>query len=170
MSTYNCLLAMAGIVIFSACQSRGSESGVGQTAAAGTTTAARRDTSGAMASMPGMSGGTMDSGTNTMMDSMRIEMARMDAMTPSQMKSTMATHRQMAGNMLAQMNGEMRSMNMTADPAWTALVDSVRQDLVHMPDLSGAELKAFMTAHHARMQRLMAMHREMMGKMAGRAK
>jgi hypothetical protein len=120
-----------------------------------------------MAAMPGMSGSMTDSGMTRMMDSVRAEMTRMDALTPNQITSTMPAHRQVAGNMLAQMNSEMRSMNMAADPAWTALVDSVRQDLVRMPNVPGVQLKALMTAHRARMDRLMAMHRDMMGNTAG---
>jgi hypothetical protein len=83
------------------------------------------------------------------------------------MKANLAAHRQMAANMLAQMNGEMRAMNMSADAAWTALVDSVRQDLVRLPDASGAQLKTLVAAHHARMERLMTIHRDMMSKMSG---
>jgi hypothetical protein len=56
----------------------------------------------------------------------------------------------------------MRSTNMRGDPMWNALVDSVRQDLVHMPDMSGQELKTLMPAHQARVMRLMQMHQQMM--------
>jgi hypothetical protein len=62
------------------------------------------------------------------------------------------------------MSDQMWSMNMTGDPAWSALVDSVRQDLVHMPEMSAPELKTFMPAHQARVTRLMQMHRSMMAK------
>jgi hypothetical protein len=74
-------------------------------------------------------------------------------------------HRQMVASMLAQMNQQMRSMNMTGDPHWTALADSLHQDLVRMPEMSPVELEAFMPAHQARATRLMAMHRAMMGNM-----
>jgi len=117
--------------------------------------------------MNAMSGGmAMDSSMSRMIDSMRAEMTRMTSETPEQMKSMMSMHRQMAANILAQMNSEMRSMNMSGDAAWTALVDSVRQDLVRMPDLSGVQLRTFVTADRSRMERLMSMHRDMMGKMS----
>ncbi|HWG32546.1 MAG TPA: hypothetical protein VN650_00165, partial [Gemmatimonadaceae bacterium] len=159
------VIALISLALAGACQSRNANPRGGETTSTGATTAARTDTSGGMAGMPGIrantAGATMgsmmiDSSMMKMMDSMRTGMTRMDAMSPEQMKAMMASHRQMAGNMLAQMNSEMRSMNMSADPAWTALVDSVRQDLVRMPDVSGPQLKTFMTAHHARMDRLMA--------------
>jgi hypothetical protein len=84
---------------------------------------------------------------------------------PDRMMTMMPQHRQMAANMLAQMNREMRDMNMTADESWTATVDSLREDLTRMPEMTPAEMQALMPAHHARMQRLMGMHREMMGEM-----
>jgi hypothetical protein len=52
----------------------------------------------------------------------------------------------------------MKRMNMSGDPAWNATVDSLRQDLKHMPEMSGQELKRLMPAHHARLMRLMDMH------------
>jgi hypothetical protein len=67
--------------------------------------------------------------------------------------------------MLARMNREMRDMNMTADAAWNATVDSLRQDLTRMPELTGSELEAIMPGHRARMMRLMEMHRTMMSEM-----
>ena len=154
-TTVACLVFVIG------CHSRGTSSGAGET------TTTRPDTSGGMSGMNAMSGGmAMDSSMSRMIDSMRAEMTRMTSETPEQMKSMISMHRQMAANILAQMNSEMRSMNMSGDAAWTALVDSVRQDLVRMPDLSGAQLRTFVTAHRTRMERLMSMHRDMMGKMS----
>ena len=123
-------------------------------------TAARADSAGGMGGM-GMSG-MMGAG---MMDSMQAHMGMMDTVSGERMKQMLPMHRQMAANMLSQMNSEMRSMNMAANTAWTATVDSLRQDLVRMPDMGGAELKALMPAHHGRMRRLMEMHRDMMAKM-----
>ncbi len=65
--------------------------------------------------------------------------------------------------MLAQMNREMREMDMAGDEAWTATVDSLRQDLTRMPEMSRDEMAATMPGHRARMNRLMEMHRSMMG-------
>jgi hypothetical protein len=120
----------------------------------------RRDSSGGMTGMSGMAGmqGMMD---GAMMDSMQTQMRMMDGMSASQMKAMLPMHRQMAANMLSQMNAQMKKMNMPANTAWTATMDSVRQDLVHFPELSAQELKSAMPAHHARMTRLMQMHRDM---------
>lgn len=156
------LLALA-LVISAACESRNAkQNGAGQTTAAARS--APPDTAkGAtgMSGMPGMSGGTgtMNGG---LMDSMRAEMTGMHGMTPEQLKVAMPAHRQMTANMLAQLNADMRSMNMTGDLAWNALVDSVRHDLVQMPDLPAAQLPTFFRSHTARVNRLMAMHQTMM--------
>ena len=108
--------------------------------------------SGAVSGMSGMK--------NTMGD-MQKQMDGIMKATPTQMKAMMPAHRQMAANMLGEMTAEMRKMNMSGDAAWTAAVDSVRQDLLHMPELNGRELEAAMPAHHSRMMRLMTMHQAM---------
>ncbi|MGH7466063.1 MAG: hypothetical protein ACREK1_12855 [Longimicrobiales bacterium] len=113
--------------------------------------------------MEGMEGmGTMQDG---MMDEMMAQMQMMDGAGADSVQAMMPMHRQMAANMLARMNREMRDMNMTADAAWSATVDSLRQDLTRMPELTGSELEAMMPGHHARMMRLMEMHRTMMSEM-----
>ena len=116
---------------------------------------------GGMAGTAGMQGMM----SPAMADSMQAEMRAMAAMTPDQMAAMLPIHRQMVGNMLAQMSSDMRSMNMPADAAWTALTDSVRQDLIRLPDMSKTELKQTLTAHLARVTRLMQMHKDMMAKM-----
>ena len=77
------------------------------------------------------------------------------------LKGMLPTHRQMAADLLAEMGREMRQMNMVAPPEWTAVVDSVRQDLVHMPEMGATELRVAMPAHEARLGRLMQMHQAM---------
>jgi hypothetical protein len=149
------VLAAFGAVVLAACRSANDETAGRQD------TAGRADSAGGMAGMPGM-GGMMGAG---MMDSMQTHMRMMDTMSADQMKAMLPMHRQMAANMLSRMNQDMRSMNMPGDQAWNATVDSLRQDLTLMPELSGQALKAMMPAHHARMTRLMQMHRDMMGRM-----
>ena len=114
----------------------------------------------------GMNGMDMSSMQSTgMMNEMMSNIQMMQDMTGDGMIAMMPAHRQMAANLLAQMNQEMRAMNMASDAQWDATVDSVRQDLTLMPVMSAAEMEAFMPAHHRRMMRLMEMHRAMMGSM-----
>lgn len=116
-----------------------------------------------MGGMSGMGGGMMAQ----MMPRMMTHMRMMQGASADSMAAMMPMHRQMVANMLAQMNGEMRGMQMPADARWTATADSLRQDLVRMPELSAPELKAMMPAHLERVKRLMDMHRGMMGSAGG---
>lgn len=116
------------------------------------------DSAAPMHDMPGMGGGDMAPG-------MRQHMSMMQGVSADSMKAMMQSHRQMAANMLSQMNQQMRSMNMPADTAWNALADSLRADLTRLPELSGAGLQRLMTEHHQRINRLMDMHAAMMKNM-----
>ena len=111
---------------------------------------------GGMGGMGGMQGGDM-------MTQMQQHLRLMTGASGDSLEAMLPTHRQMTANMLAQMNQQMQGMHMTASAQWSALVDSLRQDLVHMPEMSPKELKDFMPAHRARITRLMGMHRSMMG-------
>ena len=126
--------------------------------ASGTTTGA---TAGGMAGHDMSAMGNLTS----MMDSMTAHMRAMDAASSASLQTMVPMHRQMAANMVSQMNSEMRGMNMQGDTRWTALMDSVRQDLARLPDVPAAQLKTFMTAHHGRLSRLMQSHRDMMTSM-----
>jgi hypothetical protein len=125
-------------------------------------TGAARDTGG-MAGMAGMAGMTMESAR--MMDEMGPHLRALDGAGADSLRAALPAHRQRVANMIAQMNREMRDMNMAADAAWGATVDSLRQDLTRMPELSPGELAALMPGHRARVERLMASHREMVGRM-----
>jgi hypothetical protein len=111
--------------------------------------------------MTGMTG--MMSGA--MMDSMAAHMRGMDTVSAANLEAMVPMHRQMAANMIAQMNSEMRGMNMQADASWTALMDSVRQDLVRLPELNAQQVMTFMPDHRGRLMRLMQRHRDMMKNM-----
>lgn len=156
-------LALLGATALTACQSN-AKARTDSTAPAheaGSLEGARKDTAHPMASMPGMAG----SASSGMMDSMETHMRAMTTAGTDQLKAMVPEHRQMVANMISQMNQEMRSMSMPATAAWTATMDSVRQDLIHLPDMSATDLKVMMPAHHARITRLLQMHRDMMGKM-----
>ena len=117
-----------------------------------------------MQGMPGM-GGMQRGGMMEMMTQMQSQMQMMQGMSADSMHAALPQHRQISANMLAQMNREMQGMNMAGDTAWNATVDSLRQDLTRMPEMSAQELHAFMPEHQRRMMRLMEMHRTMMGRM-----
>ena len=157
------LITLTGLLLASACSSKPAAS----TDTAGRPAAAAPPADSAKAGgMPGMAGmqgmhGMMSSAS---MDSMHAEMQKMQGMTADQMAAMLPMHRQMAANMLSKMTADMRSMNMPADAAWTATTDSVRQDLTRLPELSKEQLNQALPAHHARMMKLMQMHKDMMAK------
>lgn len=118
------------------------------------------DSGMAMPGMNGQMGGMMSGG---MMDDMQQHMQRMMGAGADSMQSMMPMHRQMTANMLLMMNREMQEMNMTADTGWSATMDSVRRDLVRMPEMGSWELRELMPTHRDRVMRLMEMHQSMMG-------
>ncbi|HEV2086579.1 MAG TPA: hypothetical protein VGR09_16010 [Gemmatimonadales bacterium] len=137
-------------------------------------TEATRDTGGMMGRMDsgGMGMAHMDSGGMemgnmqgmTMMSGMRAHMDSMMRMSPQQMQAMMARHQQMMSSMMDGMGADMRNMKMSGTPEWSALTDSVKQDLADLPNLKGQQLSARMRAHNDRVKRLIAMHEKMMAK------
>jgi hypothetical protein len=111
--------------------------------------------SGQMRGIPGM-------GSAGMMPMMKAQMDSMMRMKPDQMSGMMATHERMMSQMMDQMGGQMRQMRMSATPGWSALMDSVKQDLAELPGLKGQALSTRMRAHADRARRLMTMHQQMM--------
>lgn len=153
-------LAVTGILVLSACSSKDT-SMENATTAAESGVAIKAPPAGDTAGMKGMPmGGMMGS---AMTDSMQSHMRKMESVPAGQMKAMLPAHRAMVADMLLEMNADMRKMGMGSDPKWTALTDSIRQDLTGMPDMSGTQLKSFIPQHDARVMRLMDMHRSMMG-------
>ncbi|CAN5806391.1 hypothetical protein BH24GEM1_BH24GEM1_20490 [soil metagenome] len=134
------------------------------------------DSAGMMSHMDsgGMGMGHMDSGGMgmggmnmqgmAMMPGMRAHMDSMMRMSPRQMQAMMARHQGMMSEMMDGMGADMRGMRMSGSPEWTALTDSVKQDLAALPSLTGQALSARMRSHAERVRRLLAMHGQMMGK------
>ena len=110
-------------------------------------------------SMPGMAG--MHAGDTTMAAMMAHMQAVMDTASAATIRAMMPEHRRMADSMLTSMGDEMRRMNMTPGAEWTALTDSIRQDMSAMTSMRDADLPVYVRAHHSRMMRLMQMHRSM---------
>ena len=111
--------------------------------------------SGQMRGMSGMEGASM-------MPMMQAHMDSMMKMSPEQMSAMMAGHEGKMSQMMDQMGGQMRQMKMSETPGWSALTDSVKQDLADLPGLKGQALSARMRAHADRVQRLMRAHEQMM--------
>jgi hypothetical protein len=108
--------------------------------------------------MGGMQG--MDNG---MMAQMQRHMQTMTGASGDSLMKVLPEHRQMTANMLAQMNQQMRGMQ--GGPEWDEAVNAVRQDLTRMPEMSAEELQAYLPQHQEHVNRLMELHRSMMGNM-----
>ena len=125
-------------------------------------TVAHRGADTSMANMPGMRSG---SGSEQTMAAMETQLRSMESATAADMKTRLSVHRPAVANMIAQLDREMRDMNMPADASWNAALDSLRQDLRVMPELSAQALRDMMPAHSARVRRVISMHRAMMANM-----
>jgi hypothetical protein len=110
----------------------------------------------------GMEGMSMQS--TQLMLQMRSHMDSMMRASPQQMQGMMAMHELMMSQMMDAMGADMRGMNRSPSPEWSALTDSVKQDLAELPELKGQKLSARMPGHADRVNRLMAMHEQMMRK------
>ena len=113
-------------------------------------------------SMPAMEGMDDMGQSGTMMAEMAAHMEMMEGLSGDSALAMLPAHRQRVANVIAQMNREMREMAMAGDGAWDATVDSLRSDLVAMPEMDAAELRALLPAHSQRVLRLMEMHGQMM--------
>ena len=142
------LTVIAGLLAAAACSKPKEEP------AADSPSGMRMDSS-RMDAMSGMG----NAGTIPMMQAHTDSMMRMN---PEQMSQMVAKHERMMSQMMDQMGGEMRQMKMAETPEWSALTDSVKQDLAELPSLKGQALSSRMRAHADRVQRLMRAHEQMM--------
>ena len=111
---------------------------------------------------------SMDHGetaSRAMMVEMRAHLLAVSGVGSDSLSRMMPGHRQMAANLLQQMDAEMRTMGMTVDTTWRAATDSVRHDLTRLPELTPEELPAFMRGHGERLERIMMLHDSMVGTM-----
>jgi hypothetical protein len=129
-------------------------------AGASTDSVARADS---MANMPGMRPST--GGAMAMAEALEAQLKAARGVSADSLGALLPAHRQATANLIAAFGKEMRDMNMAADAAWTATVDSLRNDLRTMPDLDAASLQSLMPRHEARITRLIQMHQAMMKNM-----
>ena len=92
-------------------------------------------------------------------------MQMMRSASGDQLQQMLPEHRQLVANMIAQMNREMRDMDMSGNTEWNETVTALRDDLVRLPEMTPDELQGFIPEHQTRIDRLIAMHQEMMGSM-----
>ena len=101
---------------------------------------------------------------NGLSPAMQSDLASVRGADESTLHALLPHHRKMIESTLAQMNAEMRQLHMPHTTAWTALVDSIRQDLTLLEDRTGADLIRTVIENAARVERAAAMHQRMMDK------
>ncbi len=140
----------------------GGADGPATRAADSTATASAPDTSSGASGMAGMNN-VMAS--TAMMERMEAHLRASEGAGQDTLEAALPEHRQSVADLIAQVNREMRDMGMAGDAAWNATVDSLRQDLVRLPELGRDEVESMMPAHRARVMRLIEMHRRMLASM-----
>lgn len=127
-------------------------------------TEAAVEPAGAMGDMQGMQGmESMQQGG--VAARLQGHMKMMEGASGEQIKAMVPEHRQIVANMIAQMNQEMRGMDMADNTEWNSTVAALREDLVRLPEMTAEEIKTFLPEHQTRIDRLVEMHGEMMSKM-----
>lgn len=111
---------------------------------------------------PAPNGMSMTMQADSLMPMMRTHLDSMAQMAVPMNPAMRAKHEELVSRMLDAMGSDMRMMGMRADSAWSALSDSVRQDLAALPTLSSRALATRTQAHVGRMRRLLDMHATMM--------
>ena len=65
-------------------------------------------------------------------------------------------HEKLVNGMLNTFESRIRSMHVQADPAWAAVIDSVRTDLARLPAMKADSLHGFLPQHLNRVMRIVA--------------
>lgn len=75
---------------------------------------------------------------------------------PAAIAAKLPAHEKLVTGMLDTFESRIRAMHVTADPAWTSVIDSVRTDLVRLPKMPAASLASFLPQHLNRVMRIVA--------------
>lgn len=110
------------------------------------------------------------SATDAAIDSVDGELDSLVRFGPAHMETIISRHSLTASNMLAGMAADLQRAGVTGDAAWTARVDSVRQDLTRMGKLSEQELVPFLQAHTQLIHRLTQQYHTLMNNAPPRAR
>jgi hypothetical protein len=91
-----------------------------------------------------------------MIAEMRSHLNVLQAAGGDEMVAMVSEHRQRVENLISQLDAQH-----AADARWTALADSVRQDLGRMQGMPALELEVLIDANVDRVRRLIEMHEQM---------
>ena len=86
---------------------------------------------------------------------MEVELKALDTAKAPTIQAQLPQHIVAASRLVKHLDDEMQREGKATVPEWRAIVDSVRQDLVRMPEMSVSEIMTYMPSHHARLEQLM---------------
>lgn len=89
-------------------------------------------------------------------DSVTSELDSMSAANGDAQRHMLPAHEQMVSEFLTRNDAKMRAMHVKIDPDWLTVIDSVRNDLARMPNMSSEQLHAFFPEHARRVMRIVA--------------
>lgn len=89
-------------------------------------------------------------------DSVTADLDTMSAANGDAQRHMLPTHEELVSDFLTRNDAKMRAMHVKIDPDWLTLIDSVRNDLARMPNMSSTQLHAFFPEHVHRVMRIVA--------------
>lgn len=89
-------------------------------------------------------------------DSVTADLDSMSAADGDAQRHMLSAHEELVSEFLTRNDAKMRAMHVKIDPDWLAIIDSVRDDLARMPNMSSKQLHAFFPEHARRVMRIVA--------------
>lgn len=89
-------------------------------------------------------------------DSVTTDLDSMSSANGDAQRHMLPAHEQLVSEFLTRNDAKMRAMHVKIDPDWLSVIDSVRNDLARMPNMSSAQLHTFFPEHAHRVMRIVA--------------
>jgi len=89
-------------------------------------------------------------------DSVTADIDSMSSAGGDAQRRMLPAHEALLSEFLTRNDAKMRAMHEQIDPDWLTVIDSVRNDLARMPNMSSAQLHAFFPEHARRVMRIVA--------------
>lgn len=89
-------------------------------------------------------------------DSVTTDLDSMSSAKGDDQRHMLPAHEELVSEFLTRNDAKMRAMHVKIDPDWLSVIDSVRNDLARMPNMSSAQLHAFFPEHARRVMRIAA--------------
>ena len=141
-----CVLALVPIAL--ACQANAKEPDNAKVADSGATSAAMVTPSATVSKSDSLIEETVTAVTN--------DVRALQKASPDVAISKLPAHEKLVNGMLNTFESRIRAMHVQADPAWAAVIDSVRTDLARLPAMKADSLHGFLPQHLNRVMRIVA--------------